>query len=142
LAREALGSDTGLAPTTEEEMLAQPAADTLENLTAVTSSSAGASLPHVSENPVTEDLAENDQLVPNEFAAAPHESAAAFSNEAGEVSLQLGARSTGGPSSSAEPMPNDDEFLHEREVESTAEGMPAGELDDEPPKADAARSAE
>src|SRR5262249_58626868 len=34
LAREALGSDMGLAPTTEEEMLAQPAAHTLDNLTA------------------------------------------------------------------------------------------------------------
>src|SRR5215469_16198022 len=64
LAREALGSDTGLVPTTEEEMLAQPAADTLENLTAP----AGA---HTIENPVAADIAENDQLVPTEFAASP-----------------------------------------------------------------------
>src|ERR1700739_2492273 len=34
LAREALGSDVGLAPTPEEAMLAAPTADTLENLTA------------------------------------------------------------------------------------------------------------
>jgi segregation and condensation protein B len=133
LAREALGSDTGLAPTSEEEMLAQPAADTLENLTTVKSSSESISSSHVSENPVTEDIAENDQLVPTEFAAASHES-----KQVGDASLQLGARSTGGPSPATEPSPSDEEFLHEREVESTAEGMPAGELDDEPPKADAA----
>src|SRR5215475_15475219 len=64
LAREALGSDMGIAPTTEEEMLAQPAADTLENLTSPGSANAA-------ENPVTSDIAENDQLVPSEFAAAP-----------------------------------------------------------------------
>src|SRR5215467_5501017 len=34
LAREALGNDMGVAPTSEEELLAQPTADTLENLTA------------------------------------------------------------------------------------------------------------
>jgi segregation and condensation protein B len=34
LAREALGSDMGVAPTSEEELLAAPTADTLENLTA------------------------------------------------------------------------------------------------------------
>ena len=141
LAREALGSDTGLAPTTEEEMLAQPAADTLENLTAASPSSVSTTS-HFSENPVAEDIAENDQLVPTEFAAAPHESAASLSGEGGGASLQLGARSTGGPSSATEPSPSDEEFLHEREVESTAEGMPAGELDDEPPKADAARFGE
>src|SRR5499426_4613591 len=56
LAREALGSDMGVAPTTEEEMLAQPAADTLENLTT--------SHAQAVENPVTTDIAQNDQLVP------------------------------------------------------------------------------
>jgi segregation and condensation protein B len=145
LAREALGSDTGLALTTEEEMLAQPAADTLENLTVGVPgphSEPGSSSPHIPENPLTEDIAENDQLVPTEFAAASHESAASSTNQGGGASLQLAARSIGGPSSPSEPPPSDEEFLHEREVESTAEGMPAGELDDEPPKADAARSGE
>src|SRR5215813_9378897 len=66
LAREALGSDTGVAPTTEEEMLAQPAADTVENLTAA---------PHAEPNPLTTDIAENDQLVPTEFAASSSSSA-------------------------------------------------------------------
>lgn len=141
LAREALGSDTGLAPTSEEEMLSLPAADTLENLTAARSSSPGVASSHVSENPVTEDIAENDQLVPSEFAASPHESATSSGNKSGDA-FRVGARSTGGPSSSSEPPPSDAEFLHEREVESTAEGMPAGELDDEPPKADAVRSGE
>ena len=123
LAREALGSDMGVAPTTEEEMLAQPAADTVENLTGA---------PHLEPNPLTTDLAENDQLVPTEFAAPlPHTEVAPGSvlERGTSVSLQ--------PSS-----PADEEFLREREVDSTAEGMPAGELDEEPPKADAARSGE
>jgi segregation and condensation protein B len=125
LAREALGSDMGIAPTTEEEMLAQPAADTLEHLTA------GHSAAHLEapENPVTTDIAENDQLVPTEFAATPPHT--------GSVTASEGTNST-----SANHVPSDEEFLHEREVESTAEGMPSGELDEEPPRADAARSGE
>src|SRR5262252_5821527 len=87
LAREALGSDMGVAPTSEEELLAQPTADTLENLT--------------KEAPGA--------------ATAP---------------------------ASAHHVPSDEEFLREREVESTAEGMPSGELDEEPPKAGAAGSGE
>jgi segregation and condensation protein B len=122
LAREALGSEMGVAPTTEEEMLAQPAADTLDNLAA-----GGA---HAPENPVTADIAENDQLVPTEFAE-PAAHAKKEASPAGES-----------PTPEAHYVPTDEEFLHEREVDSTAEGMPAGELDEEPPKADAARSGE
>ena len=118
LAREALGSDMGVAPTTEEEMLAQPAADTLDNLTPA----------HVESNPLTADIAENDQLVPAEFAGASSSSGA----------TDLGSE----PRSSSRHALSDDEFLHEREVDSTAEGMPSGELDEEPPKADAASSGE
>src|SRR5690348_4742003 len=75
LAREALGSDMGVAPTSEEEMLAQPAADTVENLTAA---------PHAEPNPqetnpMTADIAENDQLVPTEFAAASSSASAPLS---------------------------------------------------------------
>ncbi|HXT27565.1 MAG TPA: SMC-Scp complex subunit ScpB [Candidatus Eisenbacteria bacterium] len=118
LAREALGSDMGVAPTTEEEMLAQPAADTLDNLTPA----------HVESNPLTVDIAENDQLVPAEFAGASSSSGAkGLSSE---------------PGSCSQHSLSDDEFLHEREVDSTAEGMPSGELDEEPPKADAATSGE
>jgi segregation and condensation protein B len=124
LAREALGSDMGVAPSTEEEMLAQPAADTVENLT--TAPASGIASIGIA-NPVTADIAENDQLVPSEFAAS-------------------GAPASGsepGPSASiARHVPSDEEFLHEREVESTAEGMPSGELDEEPPKAEAASSGE
>src|SRR5258708_3578319 len=70
LAREALGSDMGVAPTTEEAMLGAPTADTLENLTAAQSPSSGhSSAPLDSSNPLTTDLADNDQLVPTEFAA-------------------------------------------------------------------------
>ena len=116
LAREALGSDMGVAPSTEEEMLAQPAADTVENLT--TAPGRGIAAIEIA-NPVTADLAENDQLVPTEFAA-----------------------SGGSSASVARHVPTDEEFLHEREVESTAEGMPSGELDEEPPKAEAASSGE
>jgi segregation and condensation protein B len=123
LAREALGSDMGVAPTSEEEMLARPAADTLENLTTA---------PHAEANPLTTDIAENDQLVPTEFAAGTTNS------------------SSGAPGSPSEPgsaisphrVPTDEEFLREREVESTDEGMPSGELDEEPPKAGAAASGE
>jgi segregation and condensation protein B len=127
LAREALGSDTGLAPTTEEEMLAEPAADTIENLTARGPS-------HAPENPPSADIAGNDQLLPTEFAAPVPESAAAADPAA--------PGSGSAPSSSFPHVPSDEEFLHEREVESTSEGMPAGELDEEPPKAEAARSGE
>jgi segregation and condensation protein B len=111
LAREALGSDTGVAPTSEEAMLAEPTADTLENLTA-TQQPAPPSL--------TSGLRENNQPIPTEFAGVP------------------GTGSVPGTSS----IPSDEEFLHEREVESTAEGMPSGELDEEPPKAEAASSGE
>ena len=92
LAREALGSDMGVAPTSEEEMLAQPNADTIENLAEPVSSSASSAKSDVD--------------------CAP------------------------------ESAPSDDEFLREREVESTGEGMPSGELDEEPPKAEAAFSGE
>ena len=135
LAREALGSDMGVAPTTEEAMLAAPTADTLENLTAAQSPAIGhSSAPYDSSNPLTTDLADNDQLVPTEFAAP-----------------EVGARPAGtpvadsapgsSPSPCEPPAPSDDEFLREREVESTAEGMPSGELDEEPPKADSASAA-
>jgi segregation and condensation protein B len=122
LAREALGSDMGVAPTTEEEMLAQPAADTLDNLTAGSARTA--------ENPVSADIGENVQLVPTEFAAPSSAGAPGSGLEPGSS-----------PSPSAPVVP-DDQFLREREVESTAEGMPSGELDEEPPKADAAASGE
>ena len=127
LAREALGSDTGLAPTSEEEMLAKPAADTLDNLTA-----GGA---QAAENPVTADIAENDQLVPAEFAAG----LSAAEGAAGPGQAPSGS---GMPAAELSHIPTDEEFLHEREVESTSEGMPSGELDEEPPKAEAARSGE
>jgi len=119
LAREALGSDMGLAPTTEEELLAQPEADTLDKLAAGSAR----------ENPIAADIAENDQLVPTEFADA----AAHARSETSPVAE---------PASETHHVPTDEEFLHEREVDSTAEGMPAGELDEEPPKADAARFGE
>jgi len=125
LAREALGSDMGVAPTTEEAMLAEPTADTLENLTTAQSSTSGhLSAPVDASNPLTTDLAQNDQLVPTEFAA-PSEGA------------QVAGFTPGSFAS-----PSDDEFLREREVDSTAEVMPSGELDEEPPKADSATAGE
>jgi len=93
LAREALGSDMGISPTTEEAMLAEPTADTLDNLTAATNAGAGAP----------------------------------------------GSLSEPGSSPSS---PSDSEFLREEEVTATDEGMPSGELDEEPPKAEAASSGE
>jgi segregation and condensation protein B len=126
LAREALGSDMGVAPSSEEELLAQPAADTLDNLTAGSA--------YAAENPVTADIAENDQLVPTEFA----DPAAHTKSELRAAPSDVG----GASSASARQVPSDEEFLHEREVESTAEGMPSGELDEDPPKAEAATSGE
>jgi len=128
LAREALGSDMGLAPTTEEEMLAQPAADTLDNLTV-----GGA---HAQENPVAADIAENDQLVPTEFADPPAQAREELERAAAQPQPAVPPPHLHGH------VPSDEEFLHEREVESTSEGMPSGELDEEPRKADAARSGE
>jgi segregation and condensation protein B len=107
LAREALGSDMGVAPTTEEEMLAQPTADTLENLTATARA--------------------------NDTSDAP-----AQASRIAEGAPPSGCEGGSSPSSS----PSDDEFLREREVESTSEGMPSGELDEDPPKAEAASSGE
>src|SRR5579884_2229690 len=76
LAREALGTEEGLAASeSEEALMSQPTADTLENL------------------PLPEDAAAAEQL-------------------------------------------------REEEVQATNEGMPAGELDEEPPKAEAAGSGE
>jgi len=76
LAREALGTEEGLAASeSEETLMSQPTADTLENL------------------PLPEDAAAAEQL-------------------------------------------------REEEVQATNEGMPAGELDEEPPKAEAAGSGE
>jgi len=152
LAREALGSDMGVAPTTEEAMLAEPTADTLENLTAAQSPASGhASVTLDSSNPLTTDLVDNDQLVPSEFAAtAPHAESAPHSALEGGSSLSssgsVGAAGTGAPGAGVAPgssaSPSDDKFLREREVDSTAEGMPSGELDEEPPKADSATAGE
>jgi segregation and condensation protein B len=171
LAREALGSDMGVAPTTEEEMLAAPTADTLDNLTA-----GGAHATEAIPNPLTEDLPQNDQLVPTEFAVSSHpvhespsaaqgsppsglkgvsslsSAASADSSRGSSSSSPSGPSGPSSPDSSGAPgagvalgsssAPSDDEFLREREVESTAEGMPSGELDEEPPKADSAKAGE
>jgi segregation and condensation protein B len=92
LAREALGSDVGIAPTTEEAMLAEPTADTLENLTS------------------------------------------------GEHATRITAKTPGAECDP--PAASEDELLRERETASTSEGMPSGELDEEPPKADSASAGE
>jgi segregation and condensation protein B len=162
LAREALGSDMGVAPSTEEAMLAAPTADTLENLTTAQSPASGHSTaPPDSPNPLTTDLAENDQLVPTEFAApgtgatpGADDTGAAGAPpsgvEGGSFLSSCGPAAAPGAGSSPESpppcsessAPSDDEFLREREVESTSEGMPSGELDEEPPKADFATAGE
>ena len=46
------------------------------------------------------------------------------------------------PMPSAHHVPSDSEFLREEEVTATGEGMPSGELDEEPPKAEAAATGE
>ena len=109
LAREALGSDMGLAPTSEDAMLGEPHADTVENLTA-------------GGNPGR----------PAAATSAPGSHGDARSDLPGE---------TVGPAP-AHHAQSDAEFLREEEVTATGEGMPSGELDEEPPRAEAATSAE
>jgi segregation and condensation protein B len=162
LAREALGSDMGVAPTTEEAMLAEPTADTLENLNAAKSPA----LSHVSaaldsSNSLTTDLADNNQLVPTEFAAPSWHaevapplnleggsflSSSSSAGAPGAAARGASASHTGAPGAGSAPgssaSPSDDEFIREREVDSTAEGMPSGELDEDPPKADSATAGE
>jgi len=94
LAREALGSDEGIASaeTSEEFLLNSPNADTLENL------------------PV------------------PEISAAVF------AATHRGSATSPGTSS--------DEFLRAEEVSATNEGMPSGQLDEDPPKAGAKSAGE
>jgi segregation and condensation protein B len=119
LAREALGTDMGMAPTTEEEMLAGRTADTLENLTAQNQSNGA----HADAS-----QAESDT-----------EGSPPSPCEASRSSSNAGAPAAGfAPGSS----PSDAEFLREEEVTATAEGMPSGELDEEPPKAEAASTGE
>ncbi|HEY1424134.1 MAG TPA: SMC-Scp complex subunit ScpB [Candidatus Acidoferrum sp.] len=112
LAREALGSDMGVAPTTEEEMLAAPTADTLENLTASNSST-------------------NTEGTPPSVSEGG--SSLAFS--------ERGAPGAGSAPGSSDN-PSADEFLREEEVNATSEGMPSGELDEEPPKVESASAGE
>src|SRR5450432_1303079 len=95
LAREALGTDEGIANSNEssdEAQLNSPSADTLDNLPVPESSS--------------------------RVFAATH---------------------TG---SSHAPQPTPEEFLRGEEVTATNEGMPSGQLDEDPPKADAASNRE
>jgi len=106
LAREALGSDMGVAPTSEEEMLAAPTADTLENLTAQNQSNGAHS------------DASQAEIYTEGAPPSPCKGGASLSSS------------------------SDAEFLREEEVTATAEGMPSGELDEEPPKAEAASSGE
>jgi segregation and condensation protein B len=108
LAREALGTDEGIAISSEssdEAQLNSPSADTLENL------------------PVPESSAQV-------FAATHNASATA---ERGTIeSIRAEVLEDAGA----------DPALRKEEVTATGEGMPSGQLDEEPPKADAASSGE
>ncbi len=108
LAREALGTDEGIAvaaESTDESLLSSPTADTLENL------------------PVPESSAE--------VFAATHSSTTA--NVHGTVeAIQAEALAD----ASADPV------LREEEVAATSEGMPSGQLDEVPPKAEAKSAGE
>jgi len=108
LAREALGTDEGIANSNEssdEAQLSSPSADTLENLPVPESSSRVFAATHKSPS-------NTQQPTP-----APEQSDPA-------------------------PQPTPEEFLREEEVDATNEGMPSGQLDEEPPKAEAATSGE
>src|SRR6202008_2403069 len=92
LAREALGSDMGVAPTTEEAMVAGATAATLED---------------------------------------PQPSRTEFTDPAAHAKSEARSAVRSVPAADAHHAPTDDEFLREREVESTAAGIPSGELDEE-----------
>jgi segregation and condensation protein B len=136
LAREALGSDMGLAPTSEEAMLAEPQADTVENLRSASSSG----------QPVLADPGSAGRG--RSSAPGPHlEPGSSLSpTNSSDAHGSAGLR----PGTDAEPVlvpashqvPSDAEFLREEEVTATGEGMPSGELDEEPPIAEAAASGE
>jgi segregation and condensation protein B len=108
LAREALGTDEGIAvsgDSSDEAQLSSPTADTLENLPAPESSS--------------------------EVFAATHPSSSTPQPGIDE-SIQKEALAD----AKADP------FLREEEVTATNEGMPSGQLDEAPPKADSATAGE
>jgi segregation and condensation protein B len=103
LAREALGTDEGIASTesSDEASLNSPHADTLENL------------------PVPESSAK--------VFAATHRDAASSSEQGIAESIQSEALADASA----------DAFLRQEEVAATAEGMPSGELDEQPPSPNA-----
>jgi segregation and condensation protein B len=107
LAREALGTDEGIAlsdGSTDEAQLSSPTADTLENL------------------PLPESSAE--------VFAATHAKSSELPDISG--SIQTEALADAG----------EDPFLRAEEVTATGEGMPSGQLDEAPPKADSAKAGE
>ncbi|HEY2118078.1 MAG TPA: SMC-Scp complex subunit ScpB [Candidatus Acidoferrum sp.] len=108
LAREALGTDEGIAvsgDSSDETQLSSPTADTLENLPVPESSS--------------------------EVFAATH---------SGSATSQLGIDESIQKEVLADAKA--DPFLREEEVTATNEGMPSGQLDEAPPKADSATAGE
>jgi segregation and condensation protein B len=108
LAREALGTDEGIAvsgESSDEAQLSSPNADTLENLPVPESSS--------------------------EVFAATHSSSRSSQPGISEAIQQEALADA-----KADP------FLRKEEVEATNEGMPSGQLDEAPPKADSATAGE
>jgi segregation and condensation protein B len=108
LAREALGTDEGIAispESSDEAQLNSPTADTLENL------------------PVPESSAEV-------FAATHHAQHPAEQGTVESIQTEAAADSKADP------------FLRAEEVTATNEGMPSGQLDEAPPKAESATAGE
>src|SRR5208337_3885922 len=104
LAREALGTDEGVAPAPDESLLDAVPADTLENL------------------PVPDTAAANSQLCHPEPAAAGEGSASSpASPDADAAPRLLGSSSTS------------HESRITSHVSSANEGMPSGQLDENPP---------
>ncbi len=108
LAREALGTDEGIAispESSDEAQLNSPTADTLENL------------------PVPESSAEV-------FAATHHAQHPAEQGTIDSIQTEAVADAKADP------------FLRSEEVTATNEGMPSGQLDEAPPKAESATAGE
>ncbi len=108
LAREALGTDEGIAvsgESSDESLLNSLTADTLENLPAPESSAEVFAATHASVRPAEQAIVESIQ-------------------------------------SEALADANADPFLRKEEVTATNEGMPSGQLDEAPPRADAKSAGE
>ncbi|HXR33886.1 MAG TPA: SMC-Scp complex subunit ScpB [Verrucomicrobiae bacterium] len=136
LAREALGTDEGIAPTADEAVLDAPSADTLENLPVPDTAVADSQLCH----PEQREGSASSSAAPGAAAATGFLGSSSTSHESRITSHVSPA---GAPNAGAAPAVSEtfhrveqelaqSEALREEEVTATNEGMPSGQLDEDP----------